>query len=73
MNMTFPEMIVALLLGDAVRRQDWTPDTKHFIKLFVLPGSYNRSGIVIEYKNGITDTYKFDSEDIVHDKWKVVT
>jgi hypothetical protein len=73
MNMTFIEMIISLLADNSVRRQDWTPDTNHFIKVFVLPASYNRSGIVIEYKNGITSPYFFDSEDIVHDKWKVVT
>jgi len=72
MNLTFPQMIVALLLGEPVRRQDWTPDTKHFIKLLELPNSYNRSGIVIEYRNGVTERYKFDSTDIQYDKWKTV-
>ena len=73
MNMTFIEMLVQLLAGEAVRRNDWTPDTLHFIKLFQLPNSYNRSDVLVEYKNGQWDIYKFGSEDILYDHWKVVT
>ena len=70
MNKTFAEIIIELLAGEAVRRNEWEP--QHFIRLLFMPTTVNRPPKVVEYNNKSINEYAFTSEDIAHDKWKVL-
>jgi hypothetical protein len=75
MNMTFIEMLAVLRAGEPVRRNDWTPPGRKFIRLLELPNSSGPLARPVVFFNNRKDVteYRFSSDDIAHDKWKTVT